>query len=154
MAYFLVATFILAPACVSAESNLKENAVIKLKDGAVIVGRVLGQEGDRYRIMTGTMGIVTVREADIESMQDDKGMVWEKYQKAIVEDPQTIASIQGLGQDEEIIKIVSDPQIRDAVARQDLEYLRTNEKFLKFMNNPTVKEIIRNTQDTVESQSK
>lgn len=129
-------------------------AVVRLKDGSVIKGQVLGRETDSYRIMTSTMGIVTVRETDIVSFEDNEDLDWEDYQKAIVENPQTISGIQDLSKDQEIMAIVSDSKIKDAVARQDIDYLRTNEKFLKFMNHPTIRQIIQNTQDTVESQSK
>jgi hypothetical protein len=138
----------------AAQDELKANAVVKLKDGGVVVGQVLGKENGKYRIMTGTMGIVTISETDIASFEAKEEMNWEKYQKAITDNPQTISSIQDLSRDQEVMAIVSDPKIKEAIARQDLDYLRSNEKFLKFMNNPTVKQIIQNTQDTVEAQSK
>jgi len=97
---------------------------------------------------------VTISETDIASFEAKEEMNWEKYQKAITDSPQTISSIQDLSKDQEVMAIVSDPKIKEAIARQDLDYLRSNEKFLKFMNNPTVKQIIQNTQDTVEAQSK
>ncbi|MDD5137737.1 MAG: hypothetical protein PHG72_02865 [Candidatus Omnitrophica bacterium] len=136
------------------QGELKANAVVKLRDGGVVVGQVLGKEDGKYRIMTATMGIVTISETDIASFEAKEEMNWEKYQKAITDNPQTISSIQDLSKDQEVMAIVSDPKIKEAIARQDLDYLRSNEKFLKFMNNPTVKQIIQNTQDTVESQSK
>jgi len=136
------------------QGELKANAVVKLRDGGVVVGQVLGKEDGKYRIMTATMGIVTISETDIASFEAKEEMNWEKYQKAITDSPQTISSIQDLSKDQEVMAIVSDPKIKEAIARQDLDYLRSNEKFLKFMNNPTVKQIIQNTQDTVEAQSK
>ncbi len=136
------------------QEKVKANAFIKLKDGGVVVGQVLGKEDGNYRIMTSTMGLVTIRETDIASFEDRGELNWEKYQKAITENPQTISGIQDLSQDQEVIAIVSDPKIKEAIERQDLDYLRTNEKFLRFMNNPRVKQIIQNTQETVESQSK
>ncbi|MDD5019569.1 MAG: hypothetical protein PHH75_05160 [Candidatus Omnitrophica bacterium] len=134
-----------------AEPDSKANAVIRLKDGGVVIGQVLGKESGQYRIMTGSMGIVSVSENDIVSFESKGSAGWEQYERAIVENPQSIASIQGLTQDEEIMQIISDPKVKDAIARQDLEYLKTNEKFLKFMNHPTVKQIIQNTRETVEN---
>jgi hypothetical protein len=136
------------------EEPVQANAVIKLKDGGVVVGRTLGKEDGKYRIMTSTMGIVTISEKDIASFEAREAMDWEKYQRAITDNPQTIASIQDLSNNQEVMAIVSDPKIKEAIARQDIDYLRSNEKFLKFMNNPTVKQIIQNTQETVEAQSK
>ncbi len=136
------------------EEQAQANAVIKLKDGGVVVGRTLGKEDGKYRIMTSTMGIVTISEKDIASFEAKEAMDWERYQRAITDNPQTIADIQNLSNNQEVMAIVSDPKIKEAIERQDLDYLRSNEKFLKFMNNPTVKQIIQNTQDTVEAQSK
>jgi hypothetical protein len=60
-------------------------------------------------------------------------------------------NIQKLVQEPEVIAILSDPVVREAIMRQDLETLKNNEKFLKFMANPVVKQI---TDDSLAAQEK
>jgi hypothetical protein len=66
---------------------------------------------------------------------------WKGYQDKITANPESMAAIQALAQDKEIMEIVSDPKLKEAIASGDMEYLKNNEKFLKFVNNPTVKKI-------------
>ena len=54
-------------------------------------------------------------------------------------------SVKALAGDQDVVAILSDPKLRDAIARHDFQYLQTNEKFIKFMNNPTVQKIINDT---------
>ena len=131
---------------------------IRLKDGSVIKGQVLGQEGDKLRIMSTSLGLVAVKVSDIAGMEGEKGdgaaavsssgippAQAKQLQDIIMNNPQTMQSIEDLTKNKDVMDIVSDPQIKDAIARQDLEYLRNNEKFNRFMNNPTVKGIVQNT---------
>ncbi len=62
-------------------------------------------------------------------------------EQSIRKDPNLMESIKGLAQDPQVLEVLSDPQIKDALMRQDIEYLKNNEKFLKFMENPTIKKI-------------
>ncbi|MFA5039457.1 MAG: hypothetical protein WC732_07230 [Candidatus Omnitrophota bacterium] len=145
----MVAAFLGAGIACAQSSN--SDVTIKLRDGSVIVGQVLGKDGSHYRVITTSMGIVNVRDADIVAMDDKNAPDWEKYQKAITNDPQSMQAIQNLSESREVMEMMADPKVKDAIARQDVEYLQNNAKFLKFMENPSVKTIIRNTQDTVES---
>lgn len=140
-------------------------ATIRLKDGSVIKGQVLGREGDKYRIMSTTLGLLAVKESDVASMEEKKAedelpappanlmesSQAQQIQGALMNNPQTMQTIQDLSQNKDVMDVVSDPQVKDAIARQDIEYLRNNEKFQKFMNNPSVKGIVQNATQAVES---
>ena len=65
-------------------------------------------------------------------------------EQAIKKDTNFMESIKELGQDPQVMDALADPQIKDALLRQDFEFLKNNEKFLKFMENPTVKKLVEN----------
>lgn len=144
------------------------DAVIRLKDGSIIKGQVLGKDGDKYRILSSSLGLIAVKDSDVVSLEEKQmpekppapaqaspgpleSSQAQQIQGALLDNPQTVKSIQDLSQDKDVLDIVSDPQIKDAIARQDLEYLRNNEKFLKFMENPSVKEVVQSAVQAVES---
>jgi hypothetical protein len=126
-----------------------EERVIKLKDGSVIPGEILSKEGDIYKIKTATLGIVAVQEEKISSIAEaePKGTASvsgeeKAYREKILASPQAMESVKTLAQDKDVVAILSDPQLKEAIARHDLRFLQTNEKFIKFMNNPAVKKIV------------
>ena len=122
---------------------------IKLKDGSTIHGEVLSKEGDIYKIKTEALGTILVPEEGITSIEESEAPVApveeKAYQQKILGDPQAMESVKALAQDQDVVAILSDPKLRDAMARHDFQYLQTNEKFIKFMNNPTVQKIINDT---------
>jgi len=122
---------------------------IKLKDGSAIHGEVLSKEGNVYKIKTEALGTIFVPEEGIVSIGESEAVVAsgeeKAYQQKILGNPQTMESVKALAQDQVVVAILSDPKLRDAVARHDFQYLQTNEKFIKFMNNPTVQKIINDT---------
>ena len=126
-----------------------QGRTIKLKDGSTIHGEVLSKEGDIYKIKTEALGTILVPEEGITSITESEvpvTPVQEKaYQQKILGDPQAMESVKALAGDQEVVAILSDPRLRDAIARHDFQYLQTNEKFIKFMNNPTVQKIINDT---------
>ena len=121
-----------------------QERVIKLRDGAVLRGEILSKENNIYKISSKTLGIVSVKDADIVSIEEDtsKAQDWDAYQQKIINNPRLMESIVSLSKDPQVIEILSDPRMKEAIERQDAEYLRNNEKFLKFTNLPTVKKII------------
>ena len=67
---------------------------------------------------------------------------FEVYKKKLANDPQIMASVVSLSQDQTTVDLFSDPALKDAIMRQDINYLKNNEKFLKFVNHPTVQRIM------------
>jgi hypothetical protein len=148
-----------------------QEKLIRLKDGSVIRGEVLGKSGDIYKIKSPAFGFLSLRKADISSIEDpeqEKPALaapqaatpefvaeetpvsapamsatadWKGYQEKIMADPESMAAIQALAQNQEIIDIVSDPKLREAIFTGNIEYLKNNEKFMRFSNNPTVQKI-------------
>ncbi|MFH0940550.1 MAG: flavin reductase [Candidatus Omnitrophota bacterium] len=75
-------------------------------------------------------------------------------EQAIKKDTNLMESIKELAQDPQVLDTLADPQIKDALMRQDIEYLKNNEKFLKFMENPTIKKIIESAKALAANQTK
>ena len=126
-----------------------QGRTIKLKDGSTIHGEILSKEGNIYKIKTEALGTILVPEEGIVSIAESEASVSpveeKAYQQKILGDPQAMESVKALAGDQEVVAILSDPKLRDAIARHDFQYLQTNEKFIKFMNNPTVQKIINDT---------
>ena len=143
-----------------------EERVIRLKDGVVLQGEVIAKEGDVYKIQCRTLGVVLVKDSDIVAIEKPQSTAAALpaaanatttalppmaattspqaayYQKKIMKNPALMQSVQSLAQDPRTVELLSDPQIRDAIMKQDVDYLRTNEKFLKFTNSTQVRNIV------------
>lgn len=122
-----------------------QERIVKLKDGTIFRGKVLSKEKDIYKIESNILGIIAVKDSDILSIEEAAPVVpgaLNNLQQKLAGDPNTMQSIQSLSQDKEVVEILSDPQLKAAIMRQDVDYLKNNEKFLKFTNNPSVKKII------------
>lgn len=120
--------------------------VIKLKDGMILRGKVLFQDKETYKIESVILGVLSVKASDVVSVEDVAAVPipaaqMDIYQKKIVNDPAVMDSVKALAQDPEVVEMLSDPELKSAVLRQDLNYLQNNEKFRKFSDNPSVKRI-------------
>lgn len=155
-----------------------QERVVKLKDGTTLQGTVLSKENDVYKIMTSTLGVISVKDADIVSIETGGVPPWlsndhpqagqtgtgkevsltpkadiEAYKQKIMTDPNTMKSIQSLTENKEFIAILNDPQLRSAIMRQDIEYLKNNEKFQKLSNDPEVRKIAEEVQASTQKKS-
>lgn len=137
-----LAVFLWAGSCCAQEK------IITLKDGTLMKGKVLSKADHLYRIETQVLGVVTVSEADIMMIEDPSSVAppasqMEVYQKKILENPGIVATIQELAEDKEIMDMFSDPDLKNAIVRRDVEYLKNNPKFLKFTQNPSLQKIVQ-----------
>ena len=138
LAYLLVIFLFLNHAAFAQEK------IIKLKDGVILRGKIISKEGDIYKISNAMLGVLSVKDSDIASIEETKPAFgdMEAYQQKIINDPRVMESIRSLSSDKEILDMLSDTQLKTAIMNQDVDYLKNNEKFLKFTNNPTVKKIM------------
>lgn len=130
-----------------AVSGYAQEKVVKLKDGSVMRAKILSKEGDVYRLETSSLGVVSVKEGDVAMIMDpESGAVpqgeVDKYQKKIMGNPAVLGAVQDLSQDPQVLEMFKDPQLRDAIMRQDVEYLKNSEKFQKFTRHPSVEKIV------------
>ena len=136
-------------------SNAQEAKVITLKDGSTLKGQVLELNNQTYKVQTENLGVVSIPEADVVSIQaasavstdslagsgDLKNQV-NQLQGQIMADPKIIDEIQKLTQDEEVMKILSDENFIKDVMSYDENKIKNNEKVNELMANPQMKELI------------
>ncbi len=125
-----------------------EEMVIKLKDGVVVRGEVVSMQDGIYKIKSRMLGEIAVRSCDVlsitmsedvfDSAQDKKTI-----ERQIVSNPELMRSVQSLAQDESVLEMLADPKLKAAIMRQDVEYLKQDKKFKKFMDHSAVKSIVQ-----------
>jgi flavin reductase (DIM6/NTAB) family NADH-FMN oxidoreductase RutF len=75
-------------------------------------------------------------------------------EQAIKKDANLMESIKELAQDPQVLDALADPQIKDALMRQDIEYLKNNEKFLRVIENPTIQKLVESASALAANQTK
>lgn len=128
-------------------SGYTQEKIVKLKDGSIMRAKILSKDKDVYRFETASLGVVSVKEGDVAMIMDpESGAVpqgeVDKYQKKIMGNPAVLGAVQDLSQDPQVLEMFQDPQLRDAIMRQDVEYLKNSEKFQKFTRHPSVEKIV------------
>ncbi len=129
---------------------------ISLKDGSAVQGKVLQLVDGVYTVETGALGKISIRESDVLSVRaqtapsspDGSGTKEQitQLQNNILADPDLMTEIQNLAQDEEIMAILSDPALFNALSSQDVQQIEGNEKFQKLLNNPKMQAIAEKMQ--------
>ncbi len=162
MVFCCFASFVFAQVC-----------TVKLKDGNVLRGKVVSKENGVYKIQTLTLGLLSVAQADIASIEEAASQgqaseastyqsrsnqssspvgsslpqvspeAMESYRQKIAANPQIMDTVSSLAEDKEVLEIFSDPELKDAILRQDVEYLKNNEKFLKMADHPALQKIVQ-----------
>lgn len=147
-----------------AGTSYAQEKIITLKSGDVLRAEILSKENHVYRISSKSLGTVSIKEEDVASVTEVSGgcpvsttsvsapsgstlspeqaAQVETLQKKIMGNPQLMDSIQSLAKDKQVTDMFSDPALKDAIMRRDVDYLKNNQKFQEFTNNPTVKKVI------------
>lgn len=125
-----------------------EEMLIKCKDGVVVRGEVVSMQNGVYNVKSRTLGELSVHSEDVVSMTNVQEEAYaapnqEAVKKQILGNPEIMASIQDLAKDQSVVDMFSDPAVRAAIMRQDVEYLQQNEKFKQFMNKTSVQGIVQ-----------
>ena len=120
---------------------------MRLKDGTLMRGRILSKDSSAYVIETKALGQVRVNTADVLMVEDTAGgralSQKDDYQKKILGNPGTMAAVEEISRDQEVIDMFSDPALKDAIMRQDMEYLKKDGRFIKFMQHPSVQKVVQ-----------
>lgn len=158
--------------CCFVHFSFAQVEIIKLKDGNVLRGKVLSKKGGVYKVQTLSLGAVSVSAGDVVSVEEApapqaesqassaKRVVgsgqessspvsdeMEGYRKKIMSNPQAMESVSALAEDEAIQEIINDPELREAIINQDINYLKDNEKFLKIASHPGLQKIVSEMSD-------
>jgi len=118
--------------------------VVVLRSGEVIRGVVV-REGPAYKVRSEILGNLEVQAADVISVHEATAPAEElkKRQEELMSDPDTMSSIQDLAQDKEIVALVMDPDMLDAIKRHDIEALQKNPKFIEFAKHPEIQKLVQ-----------
>ncbi len=150
---FLLATLLGAYPALAQE----EEKLVRLRDGTLLRGTLVPSAAGVFRIKSRVLGEVLIDPSDISSVEspvgtdsandttggNDMAGRMEKLKKEIVNNPQVMASVEELAQDEEIAALMSDEKLQAAIMSLDFDYLRQDEKFRAFTAHAGVQEIIR-----------
>ncbi len=138
-----------------------EPRIIRLRDGSTIKGEVLSLNRGVYTIKTTQMGTIQVQESYVLSIASDQknstssrgknssNEQIRQWQEAILNNPQVMQDIQNLMQNEEVMRLLADPALRNAVMRGDTDGLRNNPKINQLIQNPDMKKLIEKLQNTL-----
>jgi hypothetical protein len=143
---FILAAIVFLATGITGFAQENPEKVIKLRDGMIFRGKILSQDEETYKIESIILGVVSVKASDVVSVEDVAAAPIppaqiDAYQKKIINDPVVMDSVKALATDPEVVEMLSDPELKSAILRQDLNYLQNNEKFRKFSDNPSVKRI-------------
>jgi len=136
---------------------------ITLSDGSVIQGKIVGFTNGTYQIQTQSLGTMQIPESQVRTIRrpsastdtappsprSGEGMgaanaqpQAQQIQQQMMNDPQTMQMILQLQNDPAIQKILSDPELMNAIQQGDVNRVAQDPSFQALMKNKTVGDII------------
>ncbi len=139
----------------SQESRAGELRAIELRDGSIVTGEVLSLTNGRYTIHSVSLGTVLIEDSKVRAIRpaaapaaansaaisDNTTGDVSALQNKMMNDKEIMSKIESLRNDPEFMKVLEDPEVMKAVNAGDLSALMANPRFLKLMNNSTVRDI-------------
>jgi hypothetical protein len=129
-----------------------EVRVIELTDGSMITGQVLSLNNGVYLIRSDSLGTIKIEESKIRAIRSKSSGTNASsiqgigaLQKKMLNDSEILDMVQSLQNDPDFQKALEDPEIMKAVKAGDIPALTANPKFMKLLDNATVKEIQNKT---------
>lgn len=119
---------------------------VKLKDGSVVQGEVVGVNLTEYTIKSPTLGVITVPKATIQSVGvgagESSASDLQAVQAKITSNPAMMAQIQALASDPEIVELMSDPEFLKLIQSRDMNALQSNPRMMQLMSNPKIQALV------------
>ncbi|MBI4845381.1 MAG: hypothetical protein HY810_02755 [Candidatus Omnitrophica bacterium] len=135
--------------------ELKE---IELNDGNVIYGQIKSLNNGVYSVYSDTLGNLQIDSSKIKVIRSNPRKVSsgsetmsqssvnagiEAIKRALQSNASSMDTVDSLKNDEDFMAVLEDPVIMSAVEKGDVNILMHNEKFLKLLDNSSVKKIER-----------
>jgi len=135
--------------------------VIELIDGSRIFGVIVNYGEGGYTVQSEALGLLKLRDEQIRSIHSPSQTSGqaealdlqssdrtaqsrlEHIQTRIVADPGVLALVMSLQQDPDVLAILSDPQIMQAIMSGQVAMLQDHPKFRELESNTTFQEILR-----------
>ncbi|MFZ2444880.1 MAG: hypothetical protein WAW37_00845 [Syntrophobacteraceae bacterium] len=137
-----------------------EPAEIQLRDGSVIQAEIVSLENGVYTLRSDTLGTLRIEASRIRgitlgprgragegasrtpsALPDAAGQI-KALSEAIMGDQDLMGKLTSLSADPDVRNALQDPEVMKAVLDGDVATLMLNEKFLRIMDKPAVREII------------
>lgn len=128
-------------------------STVTLRDGSTITGEVVSLEAGLYTIRSATLGTLTLRQADVQSIADAAApppapalsapAQLDAVQERIAADPALMQDITALQDVPEIQALLEDPEVMNAIRDGNLEALVGNPKLARLAADPRVQAIVR-----------
>ncbi len=131
---------------VSGLGTAAETRVIELTDGSTLTGEVVSLADGVYTVRSNSLGTIKINETKVRAIRskgkapDVTGDI-KSLQDSMLGQTDIMSMIQGLQNDPEIQKVLTDPEIMKAAQAGDIAALMSNPKFMRLMNNQSVREI-------------
>ena len=158
---FLLTLFVLSITAVSLADQSEQ--VITLKDGSQIKGELSGIDNGVYTVKTPIIGDVHVAASDVASITNGAGtnvpvaalrnqsspsmpnmdQQVAASQKQLMSNPQSMATLQEMMQDPEIMQALQDPALVQAVTSHDYAAVQSNPQIQKLMSNPKMQALLQ-----------
>lgn len=134
--------------------------VIELVDGSQIAGEIVLFEHGVYTIQSESLGRLHIPDSDIRVIRsrrppsapqpapspqypDHAGApALSGYEAQISGDPEVLSMVMALQNDPDVLAVLNDPSIMQAIAARDYNALQNNAKLLELGNNPTIRQIL------------
>ena len=154
---FICTLFVLSITAVSFADQSEQ--VITLKDGSQIKGVLSGIDNGVYTVKTPIIGDVHVAASDVASINNGNGPVAAPNQsspstpnmdqqvavsqKQLMSNPESMATLQEMMQDPEIMQALQDPALVQAVTSHDYQAVQNNPQIQKLMSNPKMQALLQ-----------
>jgi hypothetical protein len=134
--------------------------IIELVDGSRIAGEIVLFEHGVYTIESDSLGRLHIPNSDIQAIRaaghatprqpspaatDTASAVEPQlppYESQMLADPAIVSMVMTLQQDPDVLAVLNDPSVMQAIAARDFDALQGNAKILKLENNPTIRQIL------------
>jgi hypothetical protein len=134
-------------------ASASEIREIELSDGSIVSGEVLSLSKGIYTIKSDSLGTIKLDESKVRvirpkassrgtgAVQNNTGGEIKSLQGKMMSDQEIMGLVQSLQNDPEFKKIMEDPEIMKAVSEGDIAALTANPRFMKLLDNSTVRDI-------------
>jgi len=122
-------------------------STITLRDGSTITGEIVSLKEGVYSIRSTTLGMLTVKAADVRSMRNDSAAQppdqLGPIQEQLTSDPDTMSAVSGLKDAPELQAVLDDPEVMSALQSGNIEALLSNPNIARLATDPRVQEITK-----------
>jgi hypothetical protein len=142
-----------------------EKKRIELTDGSTVDGEIVSFSDGRYTVMSPSLGTLKIEDSKVRAIHKadettgvptnevaslDPATIQsniQKMQPVITGNPEIMKAVSGLAARPDFQALLKDPEIMNAAKSMDIKTLMANEKFVKAINDPAVREIGRKVEE-------